>query len=133
MYETFEHTADVGVRASAPDLPGLFAQAAAGLMSLITDAPPPKSDTFRTFAISGSDPSLLLFDWLAELLYLFDTAHIAFFDYDVRFSEHGLDATARTYPIHPANVAREVKAITYHRLAVEEREDGWVAEYIVDI
>ena len=134
MYETFDHTADIGVRVSAETLPELFADAAAGLFSLITEhEPPPEPSGSRSFSISGSDPSYLLFDWLAELLFLFDTAHLALYDFDVKFSEHGLDATASVWPLDPTDVKREVKAITYHRLAVEEREDGWMAEYIVDI
>ena len=134
MYETFDHTADIGVRVRAGSLPDLFADAAAGLFSLITDQQPPDglADS-RSFSISGSEPSYLLFDWLAELLFLFDTAHLALYDFDVTFSEHGLDATASVWPLDPTDVKREVKAITYHRLAVEEREDGWMAEYIVDI
>ena len=30
MYEVFEHTADIGLRITAPDLAGLFAEAARG-------------------------------------------------------------------------------------------------------
>jgi SHS2 domain-containing protein len=134
VHETFDHTADIGVRATAPDLPGLFAEAAAGLFSLVTDvAPPAELGPRRSFSISGSDVTLLLFDWLAELLFLFDTAHIALCDFDITVSDHGLDATAATYPVTPPHVTREIKAITYHRLAVEHREDGWLAEFIVDI
>ena len=134
VYETFEHTADIGLRVRAKDLPKLFGEAATGLFSLITeDPPPPVGDGRHSFSISGSDVTLLFFDWLAELLYVFATAHVGFFDFDVRFSSHGLDADATSYPINPARVDRELKAITYHRLAVEQREDGWVAEFIVDV
>jgi SHS2 domain-containing protein len=134
VYETFEHTADIGVRAMAPTLGELFAEAAAGLFSIISDeAPPAATGPRRTFSISGSDLTYLLFDWLAELLFIFDTGHLVLFDFDVQITDHGLEATAATYPIPPAHVAREVKAITYHRLAVDEREDGWHTEFIVDI
>ena len=35
MYETFEHTADLGLRIRAADLPSLFADAGRGLFSII--------------------------------------------------------------------------------------------------
>jgi SHS2 domain-containing protein len=37
MYEVFEHTADLGLRVRAADLPTLFAEAGQGLYSLIVD------------------------------------------------------------------------------------------------
>ena len=37
MYELFEHTADLGLRVRAPDLDTLFAEAAAGLFSMIVE------------------------------------------------------------------------------------------------
>ena len=37
MYEVFEHTADVGLRARAGDLNGLFAEAGRGLFSLLVE------------------------------------------------------------------------------------------------
>ena len=39
MYETFEHTADLGLRVRAADLDTLFAEAAACLFSAIVEDP----------------------------------------------------------------------------------------------
>ena len=36
-FETFDHTADIGIRAFGPDLPEAFCNAAKGMFSLITD------------------------------------------------------------------------------------------------
>ena len=41
-FELIEHTADVGLRVYGKDLPDLFANAAKGLFSLITDSSPPE-------------------------------------------------------------------------------------------
>ncbi len=38
-----EHTADGGLRASAPDLPGLFEEAALALAEIAADVPRPSS------------------------------------------------------------------------------------------
>ena len=39
MYETFEHTADLGLRVRAPDLDTLFAEAAGALFAAIIEDP----------------------------------------------------------------------------------------------
>ena len=136
MYETFEHTADVGLRARAPDLKGLFEDAAKALFSVIVvnlDAVRPLREV--TLRVEGSDYEDLLHDWLGELLYTFDTRHLLFSDFEVELDGDGLRATARGEPIDPKRhqLDAEVKAITYHGLKVEEDRDGWLAEVIVDL
>jgi SHS2 domain-containing protein len=136
MYEIFEHTADLGLRVRAADLPTLFADAGRGLFAMVVD----NLDSIavaesREFQTAGGDLTYLLFDWLNELLYLCDTEQIVCSQFEVRFHEQGLTATARGEPIDPDrhHLTHEVKAITYHELKVERDGTGWLAEVIVDI
>ena len=136
MYETFEHTADLGLRIRADDLDGLFAEAACALFSVIVsnaEAIRPLQGT--AFAIEGSEHDELLRDWLAELLYTFHTSRLVFAEFDVEVGGAGLRATARGEPIDPSRheIDAEVKAVTYHGLKVEREGAGWLAEVIVDI
>lgn len=136
MYETFEHTADLGLRVRAPDLATLFAEAGRGLTSMIVanlDQVKPVCEIALT--VPGEKPDELLFDWLTELLYLFETRHLLLTDFEVRFDESGLRATARGEEADDSRhqLEHEVKAITYHGLTVEPADGGWLAEVIVDI
>jgi SHS2 domain-containing protein len=136
MYETFDHTADVGLRIRADTLDRLFADAAKGLFSLLVanlDDVQPVEET--TYALGPDDYDLLLFDWLAELLYTFETRKLLLSQFDVHAGTDGLRATARGEPIDPTRhvMAHEIKAITYHELKVERTDDCWLAEVIVDI
>ena len=136
MYEIFEHTADVGLRAKSPDLDQLFADAARGLFSLVVvnlDEVRPR-ETF-SFTLPGSQPDELLHDWLAELLYTFETRHVLLAEFDVHVGPEGLTAEAQGEPIDFARhqLDMEVKAITWHGLKVEREPSGWRAEVIVDI
>jgi SHS2 domain-containing protein len=136
MYETFEHTADVGLRISAADLPGLFAEAARGLFSLIVpDLDSVRQEQAVTFEVPGEDIEYLLFDWLNELLYRFDAEHWLLARFEVRHHSAGLSATAYGERLDPLRhrLEHEVKAITYHGLKVEQTAGGWTAEVIVDI
>ncbi len=141
MYETFEHTADLGLRVRAPDLDTLFVEAARALFSAIVEdldtvAPRQQVDV----RLENEDLELLLFDWLNELLYKFDTEHLLFsrFEVETRPLEGSgllLKAVAWGEPLDRGRhaLSHEVKAITYHGLRVEQTGDGWLAEVIVDI
>lgn len=136
MYELFEHTADLGLRATAPDLDALFAEMAAALFAAIVEDPATiRADAATPVGIAGPDREYLLFDWLKELLYRFDAEHQVFARFEVSVRDDGLTATAWGEPLDPERhlLNHEVKAITYHELKVEPTADGWAAEVIVDI
>lgn len=136
MYETFEHTADLGLRIRAADLDTLFAEAAEALFACIVEdqgtVQPKQAFEVR---LAADDRVYLLFDWLRELLYQFDARHMLFSRFEVRVTEDGLHGTAWGEPLDRERhtLSHEVKAITYHRLRVEATDDGWIAEVIVDI
>jgi SHS2 domain-containing protein len=137
MYETFEHTADLGLRVRADDLDGLFAEAGRGLFSMIVanlDEVQPIEEV--SLGVVGAEADYLLFDWLNELLYIFETRRLVLAEFEVKVAGGGVQATARGEPFDSARhrAEHEVKAITYHELKVEQQADGtWLAEVIVDI
>ncbi len=136
MYETFEHTADLGLRIRADDLKSLFEEAAEALFSVVVvnldDVAPVRETRFQLEADRLDE---LLRDWLAELLFAFHAEHIVFSQFDVTIEDTRLTATARGEPIDPKRheLASEVKAITYHELKVEHDHFGYLAEVIVDV
>jgi len=135
MYESFEHTADIGLRAWADDLDGLLVELAKALFSVIVpnfEAIRPVQEVHYTLPAAAADD--LARDWLAELLFTFDTRRLVFCEFAVNVAG-GLQAVARGEPFDPARheAGMEVKAITYHDLSVAQTADGWRAEVIVDI
>jgi SHS2 domain-containing protein len=136
MYETFEHTADLGLRVRAPDLDTLFAEAAEALFAAIVEDPGTVAASCKVeVRLAGSDREYLLFDWLKELLYHFDAEHLLLGRFAVKVRADGLEGEAWGEPLDFSRhqLSHEVKAITYHGLRVEPVEGGWLAEVIVDI
>lgn len=143
MFETFDHTADIGLRVRANDLPTLLTEAAHGLLSVILQNPEsvePRQTV--TIEIVDDDLEFLLFDWLRALLYHCDADHLVFCRTKVHLSTDatgkitGLTGTAWGEILDPNRhwPGNEVKAITYHGLSVEQPpEGGWQAEVILDI
>ena len=136
MYETFEHTADLGLRIRADDLNSLFAEAGRALFSVIVE----NLEDIRTieeipFTININDVEELLHDWLTELLFTFHVRRLLLVKFDVNIQASGLTAIAHGEKIdlkrHEINL--EIKAITWHGLKVVQSPTGWMAEVIVDI
>src|SRR3954454_1334267 len=135
MFETFDHTADLGLRVRSATLNELFAEAGAALFSAIVEDLAAVRPAQRVeIAIAGAERDYLLFDWLKELLYRFDADHLLFCRFAVKVDAAGMTGAAWGEKLDwDRHVLRnEVKAITYHGLKVEQQADGWLAEVIVD-
>ncbi len=136
MFETFDHTADLGLRVRAESREALFEEAARGLFSVILENPERVGgDLSFSFRIEGTRDDELLLDWLDALLFKFSSEHVVLGRFEVRFVEGGLTANAWGEPYSPDvhGVGEEVKAITYHGLRVEKLGEMWLGEVIVDL
>lgn len=146
MFEHFDHTADLGLRVRGASLAELLAEAGCGLLAMLVANPEAvKPVLYRTIEIEADEPGFLLFDWLSELLYAFESEKLLIVEFDVQLRGTGtperafptvLTAICRGESMDPARheMDHEVKAITYHGLRVEQQPDGtWFAEVIVDI
>ena len=137
MFELFDHTADLGLRVRASTLEELLAEAGRGLLAMIVANPASvRPVQTRTIELPAGEASYLLFDWLTELLYAFESDKLLLCEFQVQLAEGKLTAICRGEPMDASRheMDHEVKAITYHRLRVEQLADGgWMAEVIVDI
>jgi SHS2 domain-containing protein len=136
--ETFEHTADLGLRIFATDLPDLFRTAGEALFDVIVanrgDVQVVETELVSLKAESTED---LLIEWLNELIFRSETRHRLYTRFDVALDEGGrqLEATIGGEAIDRGRhvLDHEVKAATRHELLVRQVDGGWVAEVIVDI
>lgn len=136
MYETFDHTADLGLRVRAATLSGLFADAGVGLTSmLVEDISAVRPVERAEVGLPADELEYLFFDWLKALLSLFEERRLLLVKFDVSVGDEGLKAVCEGEVMDEGRhePAHEVKAITYHALRVEKEAGGWLAEVIVDI
>ena len=120
-FEELDHTADVGIRAYGRTLDELFANAAAGMFSLITDLDAVKPVGEHRVQVTSHDLTSLLVDFLSELLFIHETDKVLLSEFDVAVSDSAVDAHVRGERIdkarHPLHLM--VKAVTYHGLSVD--------------
>lgn len=133
MFRELEHTADVALEITAGSCEELFADAAYGMMSILYDGNIQTAFPEITVTISadGSDNETRLVSFLSELLYLNETKQLVAIDCAVSFSCDTLKACIRGYagdaPI------KEIKAVTFHDLAIKLTDSGYTATVVFDV
>jgi len=139
-FELRKHTADVAIEAAGATLGEAFAAVADGLAAAQCDAIPGPGERFEVEERAESREALL-FEFLDRLIYERDVRAVLPVDHEAtverRGGEDGGDgwivrASARGVPLSEVR-AREVKAVTYSEMAIEEMETGWRAYVVLDV
>ncbi len=72
-YTFLKHTADAKFQASGKNLEEAFTNAALAMTSIMFDVKKIKNKIEKSIYVEGRDEKQLLYNWLEELLFLFDT------------------------------------------------------------
>lgn len=134
-FETFEHTADIGIEARGASLAELFASAAEGMLSLLISPGAAQAREDRPLTVSADDLAGLLVNWLNELLVLLNADGFVPVRFDVQdVTERSLRAQVGGEPVDPARhrFHLDIKAATYHQLSVRKNAE-WRARVILDV
>ena len=135
-YTTFNHTADLGVEIYGPDLHQLFINAGRTLFDLICGAAAIDEKAALQVTAEGSGYEDLMVSWLRELLYLHQVKGYllsAFIIHNVDESHLSATVKGEQFDARRHELLREIKAVTYHQLKIEQGEEGWTARIVFDI
>lgn len=142
-FEQIPHTADLQIRVYGSTLEELFSNAVVGMFQAIE----PRSKLckqvedrlvcsslprIRELEIESPDQEGLLVDYLSEALYLSDVHDEAYLKADVHeLSDTYIKVTVYGVPVYGFTI--EIKAVTYHGLSIEKKDDIWQADIVFDI
>jgi tRNA nucleotidyltransferase (CCA-adding enzyme) len=134
-WETFPHSSDVGLRGCGATLAEAFEQVALALTSVVTDLARVRETTSVPIACSGSDPEVLLYDFVGALVYEMATRRLLFARCSVTIAEGRLTARAFGEPVDVVRhePAVEVKGPTFTLLEVRQEGPAWRAQLVVDV
>jgi SHS2 domain-containing protein len=130
--------ADCAFEAEGRDLNDLFETVARALAEIMVDPATIAVTVRREVGLAAEALDLLLFDWMAELIFLKDSERLVFTETAVevspgqpcRLRAHGAGGTidrART------RLRADPKAPTFHQLALEPHGAGWRARVVIDV
>jgi SHS2 domain-containing protein len=130
-FREVEHTADWALEVWGPDLETILVQAAQGMYQLsgmeLQDDPP----MARYLEIEGVDAESLLVSFLTELLFFGEDEGLGFEVFEISLEENKLMAELEGAPI--SRLQKEIKAVTYHNLNVEQGSQGLEVTIVFDV
>jgi len=143
-FESLPHTADIKIRVYGKTKKDLFRHALIGMFQVIgpkiagchvesgrvvCKELPEKHD----IAVEALDDVALLVDFLSEALYLSDVNNEAYLDVVIHeLTDQKIKATIYGAKVKGFEVV-ELKAVTYHDLAIKKVDDVWQADIVFDI
>ncbi len=147
-YELREHTADVAVEATGESLGATFGAVADGMAAAMCVDWPDAGDR-HSVAVTAESREALLFDYLDELIYDRDIRSVLPVDNSGRVgrvpaesegdstesdaeARWHVDGEYRGVPLDRVD-ARDLKAVTYSEMALEETTGGWRAYVVFDV
>lgn len=136
IFRLIDHTADLGMEVFGRDLPALYANAGKALFELLVHGEASLDYQQYNLSIRGEDRADLMVNWLRELLYFWNGRQQIVRQVIIRaLSETVLEAEVMATDYDPDchHILREIKAVTYHRIAVEARKSGWRASVFFDL
>jgi SHS2 domain-containing protein len=135
-WEHFAHGADLGVRGRGQTLEEAFAAAALAVTAAVTDPAVVRPVDTVEFDCPGTEPELLLYDFLNALIFTMATRRSLYGACEVRIDAAGVHARLHGEPVDRARhtPAVEPKGATLTCLRVARAPDGeWRAECVIDI
>lgn len=130
-YEELEHTADIALRVWGKDFFTLLRQSVKGmyeLMGVDMELTVLKKIKFR---MEDNSREIQLVDFLNEVLYLVEDEHAKYETFIFNKVEDGIIVQASGYGIR--SLQRNIKAVTFHNLAIEEIDSGLEVSITFDV
>lgn len=136
FFREIEHTADLGIEVEADSPAELFSCAGRALFSLMVNTQQVQMREERRLSIQADGWEDLFHDWLARLLreFLQDgfiAATVTIEEIDSTHLHACLTGEKLDYDRHEFET--EIKAVTYHQLAVTCDHECWRARVIFDV
>lgn len=130
--------ADAAFEAEGEGLEEMFEACAQATFEVMAQTKKVEPKNEERIQLKGDDLEELLFNWLAELIYLKDLKATVFSKYKIKIEKpdgYKLQASVWGEPIDAEKhkVKVDVKAVTYHLLEVKKTDNKWAAKVILDI
>lgn len=133
--------ADIAFEAFGKTLEEVFTNAALALAEVMVNPKTVELKVKKMFSIQNDSIEQLLYDFLEQLIILKDSEGLIFTKFEVKIRQakgalaNSLSVEAYGEKIDPKKheLDNDAKAITYHEFKLEQTNDGWRAQVIVDI
>ncbi|HSL02687.1 MAG TPA: archease [Nitrospiraceae bacterium] len=131
--------ADIGFEAEGESVEEVFRGATQALLESMANPSTVSGGWKREVEQSDADPSVLLFDWLSEMVYWKDAAGAVFREAPLTLTQDGevwvLRARLIGAPVdqQTQELHADVKGVTKHLYELKQTGDRWKARVVLDV
>ena len=141
-FEYLEHTADVMFRAYGSTQEEMLSHAASALFKAMVDPATIAVRESWTVEIEAPDLESLAYQWLSEIVFLFETESAVFSTFIVRLTQVGAmpnetiklhaEIGGERIDLNRHAFGTEVKAVTRHKFGIK-KNDLWCIQVVLDV
>jgi SHS2 domain-containing protein len=134
-YKYLKHTSEAKFKAYGKNIEEVFRNCALAMFNILGDTDKVKCVKKKKIKIKARDYISLLYDFLSELLYVFETERVFIHDVkDIKISKD-FELSATIVGDDPGNyeLSGDIKAVTYNDMAIKKTSKGYEAVVVVDV
>jgi SHS2 domain-containing protein len=134
-FKFLEHTADIKFQAFGKNIEEVFKNSALAMFNSMFEGKVKKNKSFK-INVKGKDFENLLYNFLEELLFLFDSENFFFANVqNIKIDKKNFKLTAEIFGDGAENyeIHLDVKAITYNEMFIKKEKDNWIAQVVLDV
>ena len=132
-HRQIDHTADLALELFADSEAELLAEGARAIVGLLTEGAAVPAPDSRRLELTSLDAEDRLVQLLNEVLLLATVDGFVTAAASVELNADGLAALLTGSSDAWGLLRQELKSVTYHDLALEQRPDGWFARIVIDV
>ena len=134
-FKFLEHTADIKFQAYGKNLNEVFENSAYAMLNVLSESKI-KSKIKKNIHVKGRDLENLLYNFIEELLFLFDSENfilskIRKIKIDKKNFKLKAEITGDKSSNYKINLG--IKAVTYNEMFVKKMKDKWVSQVVIDV
>jgi len=133
-YKFLEHTADIKFQAFGSTLEKAFENSALALAEVMTKKTKVKPKTRKKIKVNGKDNEKLLYNFLEEFLFLFDSEGFILSKIKkIKIKDGKLEAEAIGDNVKNYKISQDVKAITYNNMFIKQEKGRFIIQVVLDV
>lgn len=132
-FKFLKHTADIKFQAFGKTLEEVFENSALAMFKSMSDDSV-KGKVVKKLEAKGHDNESLLYDFLEELLVLFDGENFILSKVkNLKIKDNKVDAEVIGDDAGNYDIKNDIKAVTYNDMFVKKEKGEWVAQVVLDV
>lgn len=132
-YEFLKHTGDLKFRAYSTSVEGLFENCAVAISSVLSRGKKIKSLIKKDIEVYGKDYESLLYNFIDELIYLFDAEEFVISKAKLSIKEGKLKGVIYGDISSKYKDLDAIKAPTYAEMYVKKQDKKWECQVVLDV